>query len=248
MDSRIQVIKIGSACVFGSSGLNYDVMRKRARDMQEMDFEDLKYGMKPILVVSGAIALGKLECNETRPNKDIDFIELQRYSCIGQPLLVQFYAHAFEGIYTVSQLLVTTKEIADEESVRERIKDDAGHGIVTLINYNDGVDFEELRQDNDTLAATVAKYISAKRLVNLGKYDGMLDSNGRVIEKVSSVDKGMYKMCNGVSNNGTGGFEAKLDAAKMLMEAGIEMIISNVNYDVRDVVAGRVPRTLFSKI
>ena len=218
MDSLIQVIKMGSACVFGSSGLNYDIMRKRAREIQEMGLEDLKYGLKTILVVSGAIALGKSKCGETRPNRDMSPIELQRYSCIGQPLLVQFYAHAFEGIYTVSQLLVTNREMANEERVRERIKDDASHWIMTLINENDGIDFEELRQDNDTLAATVAKYIDAKRLVSLGRYDGMLDSNGRVIGKVSSVDKKLYRMCNGVSDNGTGGFEVKLDAAKIMMD------------------------------
>ena len=243
MEPQIQVVKIGTECVLGKNGLHDETIKMRAKEMQEIDSDE---GIKTILVVSGAIGLGKAQCGNTEQNEDLSSIELQRYACIGQPALVRFYANAFEDIYNVSQLLVTSKDLEKEGHVRDRIMDDVKNDIVTLINYNDGIDFEELRQDNDTLAATVAKYINAKRLILLGKkYDGMLDSNKKLIEKVDYIDDNLYKMCNGVSNNGTGGFEVKLDAAKMLMEAGIEMIISNINYDLRDVVAGRVPRTLF---
>ncbi|PIN86969.1 hypothetical protein COV19_02135 [Candidatus Woesearchaeota archaeon CG10_big_fil_rev_8_21_14_0_10_44_13] len=241
--SRIQVIKIGSKCIFGMSGLDYETIRKRAREIQEMGEE----GTRTILVVSGAIALGKHKCFETRANDDIESIALQRYACIGQPELVRFYTDAFEGIYTVSQLLVTKKDVEQEHHVRERILDDVQQSIVTLINYNDGVDFEELRKDNDTLASTIARYISAQRLVILGKYDGMKDKKGGLITEINEVNDELYRMCNGVSNDGTGGFQTKLDAAKMLMQSGIEMVISNIGYSLHDVVSGKVQRTHFRR-
>lgn len=244
---QIQVIKIGTKCLFAGNGNpNYELFRRRAREIQDIDMDER---IKTMLVVSGAIAMGKMVCGEARPNDALTPVELQRYACVGQPELMRFYANAFEGIYNVSQLLVTNRELDREENVRNRIIDDAWNSIVTLINYNDGVDFEEIMKDNDTLAATIVKYIRAKRLIVLGvDYDGMKDSEGKIIQRIGEVNRDLYGMCNGSSAGGRGGFGTKLDAARDAMDLGIEVIISNINYNLKDIVAGKVPRTVFSKL
>ncbi len=235
----MNVIKIGSACLFDANGdKDYATIGKKI-------YEITKSEDKAVLVVSGAIALAKQHFHDARQNSELEAKELQRYACIGQTMLMQFYMR-FLGDNT-SQLLVTNTDLQYENHVKELIEFNLQKGTHTIINYNDGVDFEEIKQDNDTLAARVLKTVGADRLIVLGRYDGFLDSEGKLIEEVSEVEDSHYGMCNGKSHHGNGGFTRKLDAAKIVLEAGKEMIIGNIDHKLDDLVNGYVKRTLFRK-
>lgn len=235
----LQIIKLGSACLFDANGeLAVDTLRAKAQEIEET-LDDV------VLVVSGAIALGKMHEGETRKNADLTAVELQGYACVGQPKLMELYGSLFTK--HVSQLLLTSHDLLHHE---RHINDLVHHNLrkqaITVVNYNDGVDFEQLRKDNDTLAATMLQCCGADRLVILGHYEGMLGADGQVISHVSAVSDDLYAMCRGVSTHGNGGFATKLDAAQQVLAEGKEMIIGNVKYRLKDIIDGTVPRTYFS--
>jgi len=106
------------------------------------------------------------------------------------------------------------------------------------VNYNDGVDFDQLRKDNEETAATLARYCSSGLLMILGKYEGFLDCNGNLIHRIEKVKRKHYKMCNGDSENGTGGFEAKLRIVNPLLRRGTKVIIANVEKPLERIIKG----------
>ena len=227
---------MGSACLFDEQGrINYALLRQKAREIEESTD-------KVVLVVSGAIALGKLREGEKRKNAELQAVELQGYACVGQPELMHFY----RGLFTrgVSQVLVTTTDLQHQHHVRDLIQHNLQRHRVTVINYNDGVDFEQLRKDNDTLAATILSYCGADRLLLLGHYDGFREGD-HLVERVAIINNELYALCQGKSEHGNGGFTTKLDAAKIVLSAGKEMIVGNIKYALDDLVQGKVPRTLF---
>ncbi len=240
------IIKIGSACLFDANKeINRALLKRKAAEIKEIE---VKRGIKATLVVSGAIALGKRRFNDTRDNEELSSVELQRYACNGQIELLKIYQQAFRGLYDVSQLLPTSYEFRmkkHRENIKARILDDCENGIMTLVNYNDGVDFEQIRKDNDTLAARLLSYCGSERLIVLGKYGGFCDSQGNVVERVYKVTKSHYAMCNGRSEHGNGGFKSKLDAAKIVIRSGGEMIVGNVESSIEDLIEGSIVRTVF---
>ena len=235
-----QFVKIGSNCLFGSSGeIDHGLLQKKAQEIKDMDY--------PVsLVISGSIALGKRKLGVTTENKDLHPKTLQMLSGLGQVDLINLYQAAF-GKAMMSQLLLTYSDIQNHgKDIKERIMIDCRHGIYTLINYNDGSDFEEIRQDNDILAARLLQFCGSARLVVLGRYyDGLQDSNGNLIEQISHVESQHYALCNGHSKNGSGGFTTKLKAAEIVLDAGAEMVVGNIRYDLSDIIEGRVRRTIF---
>ena len=232
----LNIIKIGSACLFDDQGkINHQVLHQKAREIERSTDES-------VLVISGAIALGKMRENEQRKNSELSPVELQGYACRGQPELMKLYA----GLFTrgVSQLLVTTTDLQHPNYVRDLVQHNLQKGRITAINYNDGVDFEQLRKDNDTLAATVLSYCHADRVIVLGHYDGFRDGD-HLVERVTHVEDSFYALCRGQSGHGNGGFATKLDAARIVLDTGKEMIVGNIRYVLDDLVTGKVQRTLF---
>jgi glutamate 5-kinase len=236
----LQFIKIGSACLFDKSGkINYETLKRKAREIEQDKNNN-------VLVVSGAIALGMQSEHEKRDKNELSAQELQGYASLGQVFLMDLYKNLFTR--NISQLLVTEQELSQGDSIRELLFENLRKGRLTLINYNDCIDFEELRKDNDTLAAEVMLYSRGDRLIILGEdYDGFKDSSGNLIERVRFIDDSIYAHCNGKSKLGNGGFRTKLDAAKRILEQDKEMIISNINSSLQDIIDGRARRTLFRR-
>ncbi len=232
----VEVVKIGSACVLDEDGnIRYNSLRKKAEEILDRD------GV--ILVVSGAIAYGKMLEGDTRHNDDLSSVELQGYACSGQIELMNLYNRLLKG--KASQLLVTNEDLRHDNHVRDLVQHNVARGRVTVANYNDGVDWEQLRLDNETLAATLLLHCDADRLVVLGQgYSGFVGENG-LVPHVSEVTDKMYDLCKGKSVSGNGGFTTKLDAAKMVLQAGKEMIIGNIDYRLDDLIEGWVERTVF---
>ena len=227
----LQIIKIGSACLFDKNGkINYSLLRKKAKEIESNNANTL-------LVISGSIALGKQMENETRSNDELSATELQGYASIGQIELMNLYQSIFSR--NIAQLLLTNQDLKHKNHVKELLKHNIKQNRITIVNYNDGIDFEQLRKDNDTLAATLVTYINADRLIILGHYNGFLNKEQQVIPQIKTVTKAHYNLCEGLSEHGTGGFSTKLDAAKIILKAKKKMIIGNIEEPLKKVIEGK---------
>ena len=236
----LQIIKIGSACLFNDEGkINHDTLEEKCKQIEIS--ED-----KTVLVVSGAIALGKYVENDKRNNQDLSNVELQGYASTGQVELMKLYGSMFGS--RIAQLLITKADLSYSTNIGNLIEHCLSKDQTPIINYNDTIDFEELRLDNDTLSVRILEYCFADRLVILGHYDGFMDySTNKLIQRVRYVNQELYAKCQGLSNHGNGGFSAKLDAGKRVLELDKELIISNIAYNLRDILEGNVSRTVFKQ-
>ena len=119
--------------------------------------------------------------------------------------------------------------------------------VIPIINENDSVACEEYSVgDNDTLAALVAKCIHADMVVLLSDIEGLYtsdphkDPEAKLIPVVAEITEDIEALAGGAGTAlGTGGMQTKISAAKMVTEAGTDMIITNganpiVLYDIMD--------------
>ena len=88
--------------------------------------------------------------------------------------------------------------------------------------------------DNDTLAAIVAKSVNAQLLVLLSDIDGLYtadphrDPAAELIPLVTRLDEHIYSLAGGNGSAlGTGGMVTKLNAAKICLACGCDMVIAN---------------------
>jgi glutamate 5-kinase len=81
--------------------------------------------------------------------------------------------------------------------------------------------------DNDILAATVAHALRADLLVLLTVVDGLLDDRGEPVRLVSRAGEARELVRQEKSRLGKGGMDSKIQAARMVTDAGEAMIIAN---------------------
>ena len=119
--------------------------------------------------------------------------------------------------------------------------------MIPIINENDTVATEEIAVgDNDTMSAMVAKYVKCDLLVLLSDIDGLYTKDphryedAKLIEEVRAITPEIMALAGGAGSAlGTGGMATKLSAAKIIMEAGGDMVIANgkepqILYDIID--------------
>ena len=120
-------------------------------------------------------------------------------------------------------------------------------GAIPIINENDTVATAEIViGDNDTLAAIVSQSVSANRLILLSDIDGLYTADphknpdARLIHNVGKIDDALLSLAGAsAGKQGTGGMVTKLQAAKICLDCGCEMIIANGSrpenlYDIMD--------------
>jgi glutamate 5-kinase len=107
-------------------------------------------------------------------------------------------------------------------------------GALPIVNENDTVSTAELSiGDNDTLSALVAVDAKADMLILVSDIEGLYtadphkNSDAQLISVVENVDDVLALGDGAVSVLGTGGMATKLQAGKLVTEAGIDMIIVN---------------------
>ena len=250
------VVKVGTSTLAHKTGhLNI----RRVESLCKM-LSDLKNGgHEVILVSSGAIGMGvgKLSLSE-RP-KDVP--TKQAAAAVGQCELMYTYDKLFsEFNHTVAQILLTGADFENEtrhknfENTLFRLLE---LGAIPVINENDTVATDEIViGDNDTLAAIVAVSAKADLLILLSDIDGLYtadprsDPDAKLLLTVSELTDTIMASAGGQGSSlGTGGMATKLHAAKIAMDAGIDMIIANgsrtdVIYDIMD---GKAVGTRFLK-
>lgn len=248
------VIKIGTSTLAHKSGL---INIRRVEELCKV-MSDLKNaGNEVILVSSGAIGMGagKLSLKE-RPS---DIPTKQAAAAVGQCELMYTYDKLFaEYNHTVAQLLITGEDI--EHSDRRRNFENTmcrllELGALPIINENDSIATDEIViGDNDTLGAVVAVSVNADLLIVLSDIDGLYtadphkNKNAVKLERVEEITPEIENMTGGAGSRlGTGGMTTKIKAAKIAVDAGIDMVIANGNRPsvLYDIVEGRQAGTRF---
>ena len=250
------VVKIGTSTLAHATGhLNI----RRAEELCKIMSDIKNAGHEVILVSSGAIGMGvgKLGLRE-RP-KDIP--SKQAAAAVGQCELMYIYDKLFsEYHHTVAQLLITGDDTRNEKRHRNftnTLNRLLELGALPIINENDTVVTDEIViGDNDTLAAIVARSVGAQLLVLLSDIDGLYtadprkDPNAVLLPKVTCLNDEIMALA-GVSgtDQGTGGMVTKLQAAKICMDCGCDMVIANGKNPalLYDILEGKAVGTRFTE-
>ncbi len=230
----LNVIKFGSNLVANETGINYNLMTEKLNEILKLK----KQGREFVIVSSGAIKLGKIKTKEL-DKKIFSNIDLQRYSAIGQIELMKFY-DSFNENQIVSQILLTYSNLEHHNHIKDLVYSNISCGILTIVNYNDAIDFEGMRYDNDQLSAKLSLAINANRLIIVGNgYDGLEDKNGAVIKRVHGIDESIRSLCKTKSEHGTGGFETKLLAAEIMLSKKKDTIVTGYKNSIEESIAGK---------
>ena len=240
------VIKIGtSTLTHGTGHLNI----RRVEGLCKVISDIKNSGHEVILVSSGAIGMGVGKLGlRSRPT---DIPPKQADAAVGQCELMYTYDKLFgEYHHAVAQLLITGDDV-DNEKRHSNFSNTLNRllelGALPILNENDTVSTDEIViGDNDTLAAIVAQSVKADLLVLLSDIDGLYtadphtDPNAKLIPEINAIGEDILALAGGSGTKlGTGGMVTKLQAAKICLQSGCSMVITNGNrpenlYDILD--------------
>lgn len=253
--TRRIVIKVGSSTLApGDGGLDrayVDTLLEQIAKVRSRDVE-------VVLVTSGAIAAGIETLGlESRP---IDMPSLQASAAVGQVQVLAMYAAlaAARGL-AVGQVLLTRHDTAHRQAylhARDTLERLLALGVMPVVNENDTVAVDEIRfGDNDTLAALVATMVRADLVVLLTDIEGLYDvdprqsAEARLMEHVEELTDQVMTAAGGTGSSvGSGGMATKVEAARVLMRAGIPMVVCDGRRPdvVPDAVEGKPVGTFFA--
>lgn len=230
------VIKIGTSTLAHPTGhLNI----RRVEEICKIISDIKNSGHEVIMVSSGAIGMGVGKLGlRSRPE---DIPTKQAAAAVGQCELMYTYDKLFsEYNHTVAQLLITGEDVQNEtrhNNFSNTLNRLLELGVLPIINENDTVSTKEIIiGDNDTLAAIVAESVKADRLVLLSDIDGLYtadphtDPNAKLIPVIREIDDAIVALAGGSNGSqGTGGMVTKLQAARICLNCGCDMIIANGN-------------------
>ena len=250
------VIKIGTSTLAHATG------HLNIRGVEELCkvISDIKNAGHEIIVVSsGAIGMGVGKLGlQSRP---VDIPTKQAAAAVGQCELMYTYDKLFSQYnHTVAQLLITGDDVANDErhtNFSNTINRLLSLGAIPIINENDTVATHEIViGDNDTLAAIVAESVQADKLILLSDIDGLYTADphrnpsAQLISVVHGVDNHLLSLAgSSASHLGTGGMVTKLEAAKICLSCGCDMVIANGNEpkNLYDILEGKMVGTTFTE-
>jgi len=157
------------------------------------------------------------------------------WSSLGQVKLIQTYADLF-GKYGLmcAQVLVTKEDFRSRQhylNIKNCFTVLLKNGIIPIVNENDVVSVTELMfTDNDELAGLVSTMLDVDGLFILTNVDGVLKAGAgsEVISEIRSEQRDLEKhIQKGKSKFGRGGMLTKINMARKVAEAGIEVKIAN---------------------
>ncbi len=244
----------------GTSNITHPTGRLNIRHVEQLCkiLSDIRNtGCELIMVSSGAIGMGVGKLN--LPQKPTDMPSKQACAAVGQCELMYTYDNLFsEYNHTVAQILLTAEDLEDEQrhqnfaNTMERLLE---LGTLPIVNENDTIATAEIAVgDNDTLGALVATAVRADLLILLSDIDGLFtadprkDPDARLIPRVEELTPEIMAFAGGKGSAlGTGGMATKLGAARICMEHGTDMIITNGSAleKLYDIVEGKPVGTLF---
>lgn len=251
---RRLVVKIGSSTLTTSaSSIDYAYMESLSAQVAELR----ERGWDVVIVSSGAIACGLEKLGIRKRPQDMP--SLQAAASVGQNALSAAYADCFDAHDIITSLvLLTRRDTADRNAylhARDTLDRLLELGVVPIVNENDTVSVEQIRfGDNDSLAALVACLIDATLLVILSDIEGLYDANpsenpdAALIPVVRSIDRSIMDVAGGAGSvAGSGGMLTKVQAARVMMAAGIPLAIvsGREEHVIVETAAGHCPGTMF---
>lgn len=226
------VVKVGTSTLTGKDGR---VDRVWLADLARQTAALRAGGTEVVIVSSGAIAAGVEALG--LPGRPSELTSLQAAAAIGQVRLIGTYDEVLSAQdVPVAQILLTRHDTGHRQAyllacrTLERLLE---MGVVPIVNENDTTAVEEIRfGDNDTLAALVGVMIRADLVVLLSDIAGLYDhdpgedATAVLLDRVEELTDEVLAAAGGsASVHGTGGMATKLDAARILMKAGIPMVV-----------------------
>jgi glutamate 5-kinase len=228
------VIKIGTSSLTHANGcLNVRSTENLCKIISDIKNE----GHELILVSSGAIGMGvgKMSLKE----KPTDMPTKQAAAAVGQCELMYTYDKMFADYnHTIAQILITGDDFSHadrHQNFVNTVNRLLEFKVLPIINENDSISTNEIKVgDNDTLSALVAKSVTADLLIILSDIDGLYTADphtnpsAQLISCVEELTPAIMALGEGAGSMlGTGGMKTKLEAAKICLDAGCEMIIMN---------------------
>ena len=227
------VIKLGSSTIVDKKGS----FKKKWLISLIKDIKKLKRNNQEVVIVSsGAIALGQ---NYLKiKSKKVKLEMSQAVASVGQIHLINEFQKLFEkNKIKIGQILITPDDTEQRRralNARRTFENLFKLGAVPIVNENDTTATSEIKYgDNDRLAARVAQIIGADLLIILSDVDGLyktVSNKKSLIKKVEIIDGDIFSLVNKKFNTyGSGGMLTKLEAAKICMNSGCNMLIANGN-------------------
>ena len=162
----------------------------------------------------------------------------QAVASVGQIFLINEFQKLFsKNKLKIGQILITPDDTEQRRralNARRTFENLFKLGAIPVVNENDTTATSEIKYgDNDRLAARVAQIIGADLLIILSDVDGLYESilnKKSLIKKVETIDDNIFSLVDKKINTyGSGGMLTKLEAAKICMNAGCNMLIANGN-------------------
>jgi len=225
------VIKLGSSTIVDGGG---KFKRKWLLSLIE-DIKKLRKNNQEVVIVSsGSIALGQSYLKIK--NKKVKLEMSQAVASVGQIHLINEFQKLFEKKkIKIGQILITPDDTEQRRralNARRTFENLFKLKAVPIVNENDTTATSEIKYgDNDRLAARVAQIIGADLLIILSDIDGLYEkiSNKKsLVREVNIVNEKVFSLIDKKINEyGSGGMFTKLEAAKICMNSGCNMIIAN---------------------
>ena len=212
-------------------------------------------GREVVLVTSGAVGAGMGVLGYDKRPGALD--ALQACAAVGQSRLMATYERLFSRFdLHVGQVLLTHDDLEHHErhlNARHTLVTLLRHGVVPIINENDAASITELKfGDNDKLSALVASLLPADLLVILTTVDGVVKHFGtaqaQILARIEQIDGDLEQLAGGTTSvTAVGGMGSKIQAAKIVVRAGIPLVIaSGLKQTVlRRILEGEEEGTLF---
>lgn len=237
-NATLLVIKVGSAVLADSNGLDYGIMQHLAGQIAWIRQDEQGQRRRVILVTSAAVAAGRARLARLVGKYDTSGLSAkQAVAAIGQCQLMQAWDRAFQpfGIPT-AQVLLTREDLRARQrflNARNTFSELLHWGVLPIVNENDTVSVQELKfGDNDSLASLLVNLVGGQLCINLTSAPGVRADNPQVnpdapimecIEDVASLD--LNQLCGGKTTVGTGGMYSKLRAAQRAAQIGVPTLI-----------------------
>ena len=252
---KVIVIKIGSSTLVNEQGkldrAYFDGLAAQVHVLRQA-------GWSPLIVSSAAIACGLEALGiEERPT---DMPSLQAAASVGQNALMATYAEAFSRYNVLTSCVLITRHSTAQRNAylhaRDTLERLLDFDVVPIINENDTVSIEQIRfGDNDTLAALVSCLVQADMCVIFSDIEGLYTANpntdptATLVPRVERITPELMATAGGVTSKvGSGGMITKIRAARVLMLAGIPMVICHGHHErsLEKIIHGEAVGTYFA--
>lgn len=221
------VIKVGSSII--ADPTKNKISKSRIRQLCS-NIAQLSNNYKFIIVSSGAIACALVKYGIRR--RPTGITALQSLAAIGQIELMKLYQQIFSYFaIEIAQVLLTWDDFSSRKrylNAKNTLEKLLAMNVIPVINENDVVAIDEIKfGDNDRLSALVACLIDAQVLIILSDVTGIYDRNNRLIREVSDITTIRQYCFNSRKDYTVGGMVTKLEAAEIVSNFGIDLIIAD---------------------